>query len=40
MPDNGICERFHRTVLDEFYRVPPPRFAGGISGLTRCHSAS
>src|SRR6266513_1846522 len=20
MPDNGICERFHRTVLDEFYR--------------------
>src|ERR1041385_1070163 len=21
IPDNGICERFHRTVLDEFYRV-------------------
>jgi transposase InsO family protein len=21
MLDNGICERFHRTVLDEFYRV-------------------
>src|SRR5207253_4746268 len=21
MPHNGICERFHRTVLDEFYRV-------------------
>ena len=21
MPNNGICERFHRTVLDEFYRV-------------------
>src|ERR1700740_3474464 len=21
MPDNGICERFHRTVLDEFFRV-------------------
>ena len=21
MPDNGICERFHKTVLDEFYRV-------------------
>ena len=21
MPDNGIRERFHRTVLDEFYRV-------------------
>ena len=21
MPDNGIWERFHRTVLDEFYRV-------------------
>jgi transposase InsO family protein len=21
MPDNGICERFHRTVLDEFYRM-------------------
>ena len=20
-PDNGICERFHRTVLDEFSRV-------------------
>ena len=19
--DNGICERFHRTVLDEFYRI-------------------
>jgi transposase InsO family protein len=19
---NGICERFHRTVLDEFYRLP------------------
>jgi len=21
MPDNGICERFHCTVLDELYRV-------------------
>src|SRR5215831_3855875 len=21
MPANGICERFHRTVLDEFYWV-------------------
>ena len=21
IPDNGICERFHKTVLDEFYRV-------------------
>ena len=21
MPDNGICERFHRTLLDKFYRV-------------------
>jgi hypothetical protein len=21
IPDNGICERFHRTVLNEFYRV-------------------
>ncbi len=21
MPDNGIGERFHRTVLDEFYRI-------------------
>jgi hypothetical protein len=20
-PENGICERFHRTVLDEFYRI-------------------
>src|SRR6516162_6880248 len=21
MPDYGICERFHRTLLDDFYRV-------------------
>ena len=21
MPDNGICERFHRTLLHEFYQV-------------------
>jgi Integrase core domain len=21
IPDNGIAERFHKTVLDEFYRV-------------------
>ena len=21
IPDNGIVERFHKTVLDEFYRV-------------------
>ena len=21
MPDNGICESFHKTVLDEFYRL-------------------
>jgi hypothetical protein len=21
MPDNGIVERFHKTVLNEFYRV-------------------
>jgi transposase InsO family protein len=21
MPDNGICGRFHKTVLDEFYRI-------------------
>ena len=21
MPDNGICERFHRTVLHEFHQV-------------------
>jgi len=21
MPDNGIVERFHKTMLDEFYRV-------------------
>jgi transposase InsO family protein len=21
IPDNGICERFHKTVLNEFYRV-------------------
>jgi hypothetical protein len=22
---NGICERFHKTVLDEFYRVASAR---------------
>ena len=21
IPGNGICERFHRTILNEFYRV-------------------
>ncbi len=21
MPDNGIVERFHKTMLDEFYRI-------------------
>jgi Integrase core domain len=21
IPDNGICERFHKTVLQEFYQV-------------------
>jgi hypothetical protein len=21
IPDNGIVERFHKTVLDEFYRI-------------------
>jgi hypothetical protein len=21
MPENGICERFHKTALNEFYRV-------------------
>jgi hypothetical protein len=21
IPDNGICERFHKTALNEFYRV-------------------
>ncbi|MGC2223890.1 MAG: hypothetical protein WA624_16860, partial [Methylocella sp.] len=21
MPDNGIAERFHKTVLNEFYRI-------------------
>jgi hypothetical protein len=21
IPDNGICERFHRTILNEFYRI-------------------
>ena len=21
---NGICERFHKTGLQEFYQVPPP----------------
>ncbi len=32
---NGICERFHKTVLNEFYRVafrkkPPTITASGI----------
>ena len=21
IPDNGICERFHKTVLNEFHRI-------------------
>jgi hypothetical protein len=25
MPDKGICERFHRTLLDEFYRLAFPK---------------
>jgi hypothetical protein len=34
MPDNGICERFHRTLLDEFYRVAfRKRLYGSIAQL-------
>lgn len=22
---NGICERFYKTVLDEFYKIAPPK---------------
>jgi len=29
---NGICERFHKTVLDEFYRVRLPQEALSQSG--------
>lgn len=33
---NGICERFHKTILDEFYRVTFRRkhvhHAGGVTG--------
>jgi transposase InsO family protein len=31
---NGICERFHRTVLDEFYRVAfRKKISRSIDGL-------
>ena len=31
---NGICERFHRTVLDEFYRVAfRQKISRSIDGL-------
>jgi Integrase core domain len=34
MPDNGICERFHRTVLQEFYQVAfRKRIYGGLEPL-------
>ena len=34
MPDNGIAERFHKTVLDEFYRVAfRKRIYGSIAEL-------
>jgi hypothetical protein len=34
MPDNGIVERFHKTVLDEFYRVAfRKRIYGSIAEL-------
>ena len=36
---NGICERFHKTVLNEFYRVAFRRNAG-ICGLREHLSAT
>jgi integrase-like protein len=34
IPDNGIVERFHKTVLDEFYRVAfRKKIYGSISEL-------
>jgi Integrase core domain len=34
MPDNGIVERAHKTVLDEFYRVAfRKRIYGSIAEL-------
>ena len=34
MPNNGIVERFHKTVLDEFYRVAfRKRIYGSIAEL-------
>ena len=35
---NGICERFHRTVLDEFYRVASARRS--IARSTSCRPTS
>ncbi|AJK45836.1 integrase [Burkholderia plantarii] len=37
---DGICEQFHKTILQEFYqvRVPPQAVsdAGGTAGRSRC----
>jgi len=34
MPDNGIVERFHKTGLDEFYRVASrKRIYGSLAEL-------
>ena len=33
IPDNGIVERFHRTVLDEFYRVTFRKSTGSPTPL-------
>ena len=33
IPDNGIVERFHKTVLDEFYRVVFRKIYGSIAEL-------
>ena len=35
---NGICERFHRTVLDEFYRVAFRNFS--LEPSTSCKMIS
>ena len=32
IPDNGIVERFHKTVLDEFYRVAFRKKIYGLIG--------
>jgi hypothetical protein len=36
IPDNGIVERFHKTVLDEFYRIAfRKKIYGSIADLQR-----